>query len=269
VTDFVNVYFPVPHRFYEFRRDPLHGWLGHLSRITRDRDVMLWQLPHLPEEFTMQSSGIFLRILAHALLSSDERREWGELTTNMRHRGEWLFGRACIKEAVRFWIFQQTGRMLYPADIIVLHDEQGAPYVDGVWSKNLVPPPKVSLSSDGRLSLAAAVPPEHPVGVDIEHRGRVLHPHLMEGALAESERKLLRGFDSDALNEKILRIWCAKEAAAKYLGLGLQGGPEKFEVSFLTDDWGRAHVNYGGKVIEVDVSCENDSIVAFATRDST
>ena len=267
-TNLVNIYFPVPNRFYEVRRDPLNGWLGHLNKTAGNADVMLWQLPHLPEEFCTQSDCIFLRILAHALLSFDECNEWRELTTNIRHRREWLLGRACIKEAVRFWIFQETGRLLYPADIIVLHDKQGAPYVDGWWSSNLVEAPEVSLSHDRRLSLVAVTSPQHPVGVDIEHIGRIQHPELIEGSLTDSERRLLRGFADNALQEKVLRMWCAKEAAAKYFGLGLQGRPEKFEVSFLDDDWELAHVNYAATVSKVVVSCENESIVAIATAHS-
>lgn len=267
-TNLVNIYFPVSNRFYEFRRDPLNGWLGHLSKTAVNENVMLWQLPHLPEEFCTQSGGIFLRILAHALLGFDERNEWRELTTNTRHQRQWLLGRACIKEAVRFWIFQQTGKLLYPTDIIVLHDELGAPYVDGWWSSNLVQAPEVSLSHDRRLSLVAVTPPQHPVGVDIEQIGRIQHPELIEGSLTNSERKLLRGFAHNTLQDKVLRMWCAKEAAAKYFGLGLQGRPEKFEVSFLDDDWELAHVNYAETVSRVVVSCENHSIVAIATGHS-
>ncbi|MFA4915467.1 MAG: beta-ketoacyl synthase N-terminal-like domain-containing protein [Syntrophales bacterium] len=266
VTNLVNVYFPVPHRFYEFRRDPLNGWLGHHRKTNGNKDAMLWELTHLPEDFCMQSSGIFLRILATALLSFHERTQWRKLTTNIRHKCEWLFGRACIKEAVRYWIFTQTGRLPYPADIIVSHNGQGTPYVDGVWANNLLQPPEVSLSHDRQGSLVAVTPPQHPVGVDGEHVGRIQHPDLMVNSLATSERLLLQGLDGNALQDRILRIWCAKEAAAKYLGLGLQGRPDKFEVSFQADNWDRAHVNYAKNMIEVDVHRENDSIVALATR---
>ena len=266
MTNLVNIYFPVPNRFFKVRRDPLNGWLGHLMKSTGNKDVILWQLPHLSEKFCMQSGGIFLRILVHALLSFDEHNEWRELTTNMLYRREWLLGRACIKEAVRFWIFQQTGILLYPSDIIVLHDEQGVPYVNGWWSNNIVQSPEISLSHDRLLSLVAVTAPQHPVGVDIEHIGRIQHPDLIEGSLTTNERILLRGFGGNALQERILRMWCAKEAAAKYLGLGLQGRPEKFEVSFLEDDWEHAHVSYNGIVVEVDVRCENDSVVALSTR---
>lgn len=266
VTNLVNIYFPVPNRFYEFRRDPLNGWLGHLSKTPGNANTILWQLPHFSEKFCLQSGGIFLRILTHALLSFEELNEWRQLTKNIRHRREWLLGRACIKEAVRFWICQQTGQLLYPSDIIVLHDEKGAPYVDGEWSNNLIPPPEVSLSHDRRQSLAAVSPPQHPVGVDTEYIGRIQHPEHLEGSFSANERRLLRSFDRNTLEEKMLRMWCAKEAASKYLGLGLQGIPDKFEVSFLRDDFNLAHVRYNGTVVEVDVSCVQDSVVALATR---
>ena len=87
----------------------------------------MWQVPHLTGKFCVQSGGIFLRILAHTVLSSEELKEWRTLNGNVRQKREWLLGRACVKEAVRYWIYQQTGRMIYPADIMVLHEEQGAP----------------------------------------------------------------------------------------------------------------------------------------------
>jgi acyl transferase domain-containing protein/phosphopantetheinyl transferase len=266
VINLVNIYFPVPNRYCKVRIDPLNGWLGHLVNTTGNKEALLWQLPHLSEKFCMQSGGIFLRILAHSLLSFDELNEWQALTTNPRHRREWLLGRACIKEAARLWIFKQTGRLLYPADIIVLHDEKGYPYVDGAWRDYLIDPPEVSLSHDRQVSLSAVTSPKHPVGVDIEHMGRIQDPDLIAGSLSTSERILLRGLNGNALEERVLRIWCVKEAAAKYLGVGLQGRPEAFEVSFTDDTWELANVNYDGVVVEVNVYCENDSIVALATR---
>lgn len=264
-TNLTNIYFPVPHRFYEFRRDPLHGWLGHPVTIIEKEGTLLWRLPHFPEKFCMQSDGIFLRIVAHALLGFEERAEWRELTTSIRHRREWLLGRACIKEAVRFWVFQRTGKLLYPADITVLHDESGAPYVDGEWSTALIPPPEVSLSHDRHLSVAAVSPPHHPVGVDVEHVGRIQQPDLMKSSLTPNELLSLHRCGDSALPEKVLRIWCAKEAAAKYLGLGLQGRPEEFDVAFLDTSWEVARIRYAGQVVEADVRCENDMIVALAT----
>ncbi|MFO0752030.1 MAG: beta-ketoacyl synthase N-terminal-like domain-containing protein [Thermodesulfovibrionales bacterium] len=264
-ANLTNIYFPVPHSFYEVRRDPLNGWLGHPAKTIGKGEALLWQLPHFSEKFCVQSGAIFLRILAHAVLTADERAEWGTLPANVRRRREWLFGRACIKEAVRFWIREQTGALLHPADIAVLHDEYGAPYVDGAWSA-AVAPPEVSLSHDRHLSLAAVTAPRRRVGVDMEHMGRIREPGLLKGSLTPDELQALHRFSGSAQPEKALRIWCAKEAAAKYLGVGLQGSPESFAVAFVDDSWEVARIRHAGQVIEAYVRCEEDLIVALATR---
>ena len=110
ISGLTNVYYQVPHRFYAFRRDPLNGKLGKLNPAFQDDSIVLWDLYHLSEKFCSQSEGIFLRILASAFLSFEERALWFQLAgKNIRHKREWLLGRACIKEAVQWWVHQQTG----------------------------------------------------------------------------------------------------------------------------------------------------------------
>jgi phosphopantetheinyl transferase len=116
--------------------------------------------------------------------------------------------------------------------------------------------------------LAAVNGPDQPVGVDVEHLGRFKNADLIEGSLAARERALLRGLAGQDLTEKVVRMWCAKEAAAKYLGTGLKGRPEEFEVSFLDNDWKRAHVRHQQTMVEVAVCCENNTIIAFAPAQS-
>lgn len=264
VSNLVNVYFSVPNRFYEVRRDPLHGWLGHIAAAPAKSGITLWALPNLPDEFCGQSSGIFLRILAHVFLNADERVQWRDLGPSTRRRREWLLGRACIKEAVRHWILAQTGRLLYPSEIAVYHDSVGAPHVDGWWRDSLVAAPEVSLSHNARACMAAVAAPQSPVGVDMEDMGKIKRPDLIIEALSPKERVSVSGLDAAALDESLLRLWCAKEAAAKLLGLGLEGRPEAFEVSFEDGQWDEAYVDHAGTRVEVSVRRDGDSIVALA-----
>jgi phosphopantetheinyl transferase (holo-ACP synthase) len=264
-SNLVNVYFPEPHRFHEVRCDPLRGCLGDMREIAGKHGATVWQLPQLPDDFCIQSGGIFLRILAHAILGGVERDEWRELTANSGRRREWLLGRACIKEAVRHWIMQETGRILFPADIVVMHDERGAPYVDGWWNGEIAEAPEVSLSHDKRMAVAAVSSHRHPVGVDVEQVGRIQQPELVKDAYTQSEQMLLQGLDGDAMHDRLLRIWCAKEAAAKYFRVGLQGNPSLFEVSFVGDNWGVADVIYDGTAVEVTLNHDGDSIMALAS----
>ena len=136
----------------------MRGLLGQPSTARPSVGVSLWEVPHYAEDFCAQSNAIFLRILAHALLGFEERAEWRSLSGTVRRRREWLFGRAALKEAVRMALFQQTGTLLYPSDITVLHDELGAPFVDGWWRGALAEAPQVSLSHTARACLVGGRP---------------------------------------------------------------------------------------------------------------
>jgi acyl transferase domain-containing protein/phosphopantetheinyl transferase (holo-ACP synthase) len=262
VSNLVNVYFPVPHRFYETRKDPLHGWLGYPLEAEGEGKPLLWELPLFEEDFCAQSNGIFLRILAHIFLSYDEREEWRALQGHVRRKREWLLGRAAVKEAVRYWLYQRTGDLIYPSDVVVLHDQQGAPYVDGWWRDVLAAAPQVSLSHNHSVCFAAVADHQQPVGIDVEEIGRVQQPELLAEALSDSERPLLEGLDRTAFDERLVRFWCAKEAAAKCLGTGLQGRPEAFEVSFADGLFERAFVEREGATVEVRLRREMNSIIA-------
>ena len=269
ITNLVNVHFSVPSRFYEVRRDPLTGWLGFLQPVSPKADVLIWELPNLDEAFCAQSGEIFLRIIAHVFLSFEERAEWRALTGKLGRRREWLLGRACIKEAVRYWIYEQSGHLLYPTDIIVCHDEVGAPFVDGWWRDSLVAAPTVSLSHNKRACVSAVCAPEQPVGVDIEDIGRIQKPELIIETLTPNEHVFLRGLSGEALEEMLLRLWCAKEAAAKFLGAGLNGCPDRFVVSFTDDHAELADVDYAETSVEVILRRDGNTIIAVAVGQSS
>jgi acyl transferase domain-containing protein/phosphopantetheinyl transferase (holo-ACP synthase) len=265
ISRLVNVFFPVPHRFYQVRRDPLNGWLGrpHSGPVS---GMVLWELPHLPDDFCAQSAGIFLRILAHIYLDAEERLEWQALEGSVRRKREWLLGRACLKEAVRHWIFERTGHLLFASDVAVLHDEAGGPWIDGWWADVLIPAPRVSLSHDSRGSIAIVSEGDRPVGVDVEHVGGLKQPELVAQSMTAREQQLLQAVGATRYEEVLLRTWCAKEAAAKLLGTGLQGQPEAFEVHFEGEDLAAAQVAHQDVVIDVTTWCgEEGAVFAVAT----
>jgi acyl transferase domain-containing protein/phosphopantetheinyl transferase len=263
-SGFVNVYFPVPHHFADIRRDPLSGWLGRPWSLAGQEAVLLWQVEHLPESFCNQSSGIFLRILAHSVLSAGELEEWHGLRSNPRQARQWLHGRLCLKEAVRYWIYQQTGELLPAADIEVLHDAYGAPYVDGWWNSAWLEAPSVSLSHDNQASIAAVAASGQALGVDTESLGHSHNPDWLAQAFTLAEQRLLAATPDAWRPDALLRLWCAKEAAAKYCGSGLQGNPTAFEVSFPTHDWNVAMVIHEQYPISVTLQRLDDRIVALA-----
>ena len=160
--DLINVFLRMPSAYHAVRWRPLLGWLGHQVPVSPDQAAVLWEVPPLPADFLSQSGAICLRTLAHALLGAQERDEWRALTGSVRTRIDWLFARAALKEAVRHWIHEQTGRLPYPSDIIVRHDQGGPPTVDGWWRDDLGAAPRVSLSHDAGTYVAAVAPLDQP-----------------------------------------------------------------------------------------------------------
>lgn len=266
VSRLVNVFYPVPNRFYRTRHQPVAGWLGEPTGLgTEAKGVLSWQLAHLDEDFCAQSSQIFLRILAQALLSPTERAQWSALQGTVRHKRQWLLGRACLKEAVRQWVAQHTGHALYSADIEVHHDALGAPWVDGWWCDQLLPRPQVSLSHDAHGAVAAVAAPDQPVGIDRERQGRIRDLQAFTLSLAEVERQELASVPAERLAQHLLAVWCAKEAAAKCLGTGLQGQPDAFVVRWTDVATGSAQVQCPeGQTLAVQLYRQGDALVALA-----
>jgi acyl transferase domain-containing protein/phosphopantetheinyl transferase len=265
--ELVNLFFRVPKAYHEVRMDPLNGWLGQPLAWQPDPSALLWDVPMMSEDFCAQSGAICLRIIAHALLGPVERDEWRALQVPVRRKREWLFGRGALKEAVRAWVMERSGHLLYPSDILVSHDERGAPMVSGWWCDTLTPSPQVSLSHTASRCLVGVAPAGQALGVDLEELGRIRKPELLATWLAPQEAALVTGLSGPALDERLLRLWCAKEAASKALGIGLQGRPEAFVVSALDAAFDNLLVSHVQGNVEAKVAREANTIMAVAGRD--
>lgn len=259
-----NLFFTVPATYHMARVNPLQGFLGAPAEPVAVEGVSLWQVPMIAPELATQSGGICMRVLAHVLLSEEERGEWRLLQGSPRRHREWLSGRAALKEAVRHWIHARTGRMVHAADVVVRHEEYGAPFVDGWWNGTLVEAPQVSLSHSGETCLAAVAEPGLAVGVDFESLGRV-QPELVAQSLAAHERPLVDGLSGAALDERVLRLWCAKEAASKCLGIGLQGEPADYAIREADATCGNMRVEHPLGTVEAHVVRRHDAVIAVAT----
>jgi phosphopantetheinyl transferase len=85
--------------------------------------------------------------------------------------------------------------------------------------------------------------------------------------LTASEKDLLDGYHGDELEVRLLHIWCAKEAAAKYWRCGLQGRPELFEVIPESDGLmlDSVRVHFDGEQVPVSVCFQGGYIWAVAS----
>jgi phosphopantetheinyl transferase len=219
-------------------------------------------LADFPKDFFTAHGGLWTRVLAHLVLGRRERALWQALRLPERRRLEWLLGRLAAKDAVRAHVRERLGLALSPAEVEVLPDEHGRPNVHGDWAAQLPRPPRLSISHSAGLALAVvAAGAEAGLGVDVERLG-----HLTEAAEAMAfsaeERELLAGLREDPAAEWPLRLWCAKEAAAKALGRGLAAGPRALVVTQVAAASGLVQVSAGAAEYTVFTWREDELIAA-------
>ncbi len=173
----------------------------------------------------------WLHVWSSAVLNAEERDEFHLLRTPEPRRLEWLAARTSAKEAVRSLARLHFGLDIKPADILIFHDDLGAPQVHCAAFAGSGVTPVVSLThSAGHAAALAGIvatsggKPTAGIGIDMEQL-RPLPEGFIETALDESERAILDTMGLGDSDEWLLRSWCAKEAIAKALGSGLVHGP--------------------------------------------
>lgn len=264
-------FFDVPHSFYEARTAPRESFFGEdWSPLFEDAgaDALVWYLPPFPPGFLEDAGAVWKRLLAHTVLSRAERAEWHALPPNPHRRTEWLLGRLALKEAVRYWLAQHADVLLYPADITIATDANGAPHIAADGLEQLGPLPEISLAHAGGACVAVVAPAGQPVGVDLETLGRVRAADLANGGFTPEERARLDARPAEAREELALRLWCAKEAAAKQLRTGLDGRPAAFAVRDLAHDDASATIEVDGTRVAVEIRKYESTIIALAAAES-
>jgi malonyl CoA-acyl carrier protein transacylase/phosphopantetheinyl transferase (holo-ACP synthase) len=220
--------FDLPARLFAYRLDPKHRLCG-----------VPWPLPagngqaqsvtgcrlQLPDGLLSADANIWRDILAHIALSRGERDTWTDLRGNAGRRAEWLLGRVAAKDAVRVLLREKYGLDVYPADVVITADANQQPHAEGFWSKQTGTPVAISIahSRGTAIAIACDAPGVRGAGVDLEglDRSRIAG----EAIAGPQEQEFLDSLPGKASLEWPVRLWCAKEAAAKALGVGLVAGP--------------------------------------------
>lgn len=122
------------------------------------------------------------------------------------------------------WRLAETAG-LSPAEIEISHDEKGKPFC-----KNS--PLSVSLSHSGAY-IAVAVG-QRAVGVDVE-RKRKFSLSVSRRWFRPEEHEFLASLPEKESARAFFRFWTLKEAALKYTGEGLAGGPETVDCFALLE----------------------------------
>jgi phosphopantetheinyl transferase len=149
------------------------------------------------------------------LLSPREEIILSRLAIEARRR-KWLLGRAAAKNLVRD---MSAGGAVPDQGISVLNQPSGEPFVlvegKGGWGR------AISISHRSQVGMAAAPLDEAArIGADVESvepRDRA----LVRQFFADSEAEMVEAGSHDR-DEIVARVWSAKEAVLKLLGLGLR-----------------------------------------------
>jgi acyl transferase domain-containing protein/phosphopantetheinyl transferase (holo-ACP synthase) len=219
-----------PREGYLARSWPLQMTAVQCYRVTTD------DLGDLPLEW-----------LARLYLRADE---WS--TYVRRPALDWLLGRVAAKDAVRSWLRQHTGKLLHPLEVEICNEAEGAPRLK-------VPSiPSLAISIAHIENEAVAVAAEAAgLGVDLaELKDR--SSGFADFAFRKDE---LPYFPAEGRDIWIQRGWCAKEAAAKAVGLGFGQLPQ-LRIVALDVPSGAIEIEYQGRCMTAVTSQEGNRTIA-------
>lgn len=154
-----------------------------------------------------------------AWLTPQERRYFETLRFSKR-QNEWLSGRLAAKAAILELLRENCDCNATPADVEILAGERGRPTVRLLRGVGELL--QVSISHSGALAAAAASLPavSGPIGLDVE-REQEVDPAVHKIAFTPAE---IAGIEASPIEQRtrlVLRLWTAKEAVLKAIGLGL------------------------------------------------
>ena len=180
----------VPPEYHQFILRPSEQYL------TRELPVELLGNPTTPVAASVatdvpfnifeHNQELWLKTLAHVVLSPVEREEWLEMQGATNRRVEWLFGRAAAKEATRRFLIKHHQARWTNADIPIWPDDSGKPHPLGPWSEHTSTKIDLSITHTSKL-IIAAVAANARIGIDIEILGRVLSEDFTRGVFTHED----------------------------------------------------------------------------------
>ncbi len=210
--------------------------------------------------FLDKNQAIFLQAVAHCVLTSRERLIWRDLPAAGPRRPLWLIGRIAAKEVVQRWARERHGTVLHRLAIEIRTDDRGKPFASVDRGILDVAIPDLSISHSGATAVVViAELADSAVGVDMEEYPAGVAPAAPERAFVQDEIHL-----AAERSIALIDLWCAKEAAAKALGLGLLGEPRRWQVRAIGTSNDRMAVSFAAFSVPVTLFRLGDASVAIA-----
>jgi phosphopantetheinyl transferase len=227
--------------------------------------------PFLSQPWRQRETGVWCRRiepphaydfdkLSHAILTDREKLIWYQMSKRGSRRIEWLLGRAAGKDAVRQWAGENRNLTLNYLDLEIIATTSGKPQVNCPSLADTGVMLDISLSHTQSYILAAVAPPKHQIGIDLEFIGHVNMEDVKSMAFTEAELDLL---PNPSCELSLLSFWCAKEAAAKATGIGIQGHPQQWQITKYSPEAQTIQVTHDNQVFEVKLWYGNAEVVAI------
>jgi 4'-phosphopantetheinyl transferase len=150
--------------------------------------------------------------------------------TNPARRREWLLGRWTAKQLAHTYLHRRW-RVLRALDLLpIAYDRHGAPYLTTPTTGAPLPL-SLSIAHSQDHALALLLPlVSGTAGADIE-QVRAWDPDFLTEMLTVAESEEVAACAADQRPYLITRLWSAKEAAVKALGLGWRLSPHQVAVA--------------------------------------
>lgn len=197
--------------------------------------------------------------LSRRYLCQSERDVYENLPP--KRRRDWLSGRIAAKDAVRGHLFDQGALPVYPQEMRIVNDTEGAPYVLPNVTRQVSPQLNVSITH--KDNIAAAIVGTSPVGIDIE-RIEQRDASFAELVFTPEELRTLQWPDENPA-VALTRGWVAKEVMAKMQRKGLGSNLHTWTIEQRDSDclciagqWVVTHV-LGQHVIGWTLTADNHS----------
>ena len=201
-------------------------------------------------EFLRSSHGVWETMLAYSVFDEAGRGQWKGMEGDEKRRIQWLLGRTVAKEAVRRFLVKRHDLQTASPDVKITVDENGKPLAGGTWEEKIRGGLEISIAHAGDVAVAVAGPASAgALGIDVEPGGQ-MNADLLQEAFSGSEQDLLRRLSRDG-SEWALRLWCAKEAAAKAIGTGVSFDPRDIMAVRADNETGEVEMELqGGRIPE-------------------
>jgi acyl transferase domain-containing protein/phosphopantetheinyl transferase (holo-ACP synthase) len=259
--------FEVPERFYRFRLQPARGFVGDIWMDgLLPAGLHARRVAPFENELLASGGGIWGRGLAHMVLNGNERERWYALPAAGPRREEWLLGRIAAKEATRDWLRTRHQIELASADIEIVGDDRGRPQIR-IATLAQAPMPALSISHSHGWAAAVVADPGLAVGFDYQRLRSVRAAELIQGAFGDAEQHWFARLDEAERGLVAAALWCAKEAASKAAGSGLEGRPLDWVVSACQLDprsvaFGSAQIVRGSQTYDVALQFEDREAIS-------